>query len=334
MFNNAARRGALIAAAVSTALVAPSLAPVANAQSSSNPNLSSSSSSSSDQGGATPGTTSGTTTSVTTTPAPATGAAVKITRNVTVKPGEAAKLDLTKAAGLGDLANIKITAGGDIARVDNGNLIISAPASGESKVKVEATVGGRTVQFDLNVTKGDATTVTPADNDLTPSPGPGFLVIPDLSGLAGSSNLPGSADLGSSDLQLPGKCEAALVGLGVPLLALIPLGLASQLAIGGTAQFADQIGTQIQNANTELQRQAGILNPQLASQVEAANNSLKQFGLNAGTATLGVAAVGTGVALTAGVLAACLSGDSASSGKAPATTTTKPTTTTATKPAV
>lgn len=332
MFNNAARRGALIAAAVSTALVAPSLAPVANAQSS-NLGLSSNSSSSSDQSATNPGTTAGTTTSVTTTPAPATGAAVKITRNVTVKPGEAAELDLTKAANLGDLANIKITAGGDIARVDNGNLVISAPASGKSKVKVEATVGGRTVQFDLNVTKGGATTVTPADNDLTPSPGPGFLVIPDLSGLFGSSNLPGSADLGSSDLQLPGKCEAALVGLGVPLLALIPLGLASQLAIGGAAQFADQIGTQIQNANTELQRQAGVLDPQLASQVEAANNSLKQFGLNAGTATLGVAAVGTGVALTAGVLAACLSGDSASSGKAPATTTTKPTTTTATKPA-
>ena len=116
----------------------------------------------------------------------------------------------------------------------------------------------------------------------------------------------GSSDLGSSDIQLPGKCEIALVGLGLPLLALIPLGLASQVALGGAAQFADQIGAQIQNVNSELQRQAGIMNPQLAAQFEAANNSLQQFGLNAGSAALGVAAVGTGAALTAGLLAACL----------------------------
>lgn len=283
--SKAARRSSLIAAALSTALIAPSLAPAATAQSSNADLPSSSIGSSNDSATSKPN-----------------NAAVRIDRNVTVKPGESAKFDLSKIADLGELANIKITAGSDIARVEDNDLVIGLPTSGTSKVGVEATVGGRTVVFNFDVAKGDETTVD--NNDLIPSPGPGFLIIPGSSDL-GSSDL-GSLDLGSSDIQLPGKCEIALVGLGLPLLALIPLGLASQVALGGAAQFADQIGAQIQNVNSELQRQAGIMNPQLAAQFEAANNSLQQFGLNAGSAALGVAAVGTGAALTAGLLAACL----------------------------
>lgn len=289
--SKAARRSSLIAAALSTALIAPSLAPAATAQSSNAELPSSSTGSSNDSATSKPN-----------------NAAVKIDRNVTVKPGESAKFDLSKIADLGELANIKITAGSDIARVEDNDLVIGLPTSGTSKVGVEATVGGRTVVFNFDVAKGDETTVD--NNDLIPSPGPGFLIIPGSSDLLSSSDLGssdlGSLDLGSSDIQLPGKCEIALVGLGLPLLALIPLGLASQVALGGAAQFADQIGAQIQNVNSELQRQAGIMNPQLAAQFEAANNSLQQFGLNAGSAALGVAAVGTGAALTAGLLAACL----------------------------
>ena len=288
--SKAARRSTLIAAALSIALIAPSLAPAAIAQSSNADLPSSSIGSSNDSATSKPN-----------------NAAVRIDRSVTVKPGETAKFDLSKIADLGELANIKITAGSDIARVEDNDLVIGLPTSGTSKVGVEATVGGRTVVFNFDVAKGDETTVD--NNDLIPSPGPGFLIIPGSSDL-GSSDLGsldlGSSDLGSSDIQLPGKCEIALVGLGLPLLALIPLGLASQVALGGAAQFADQIGAQIQNVNSELQRQAGIMNPQLAAQFEAANNSLQQFGLNAGSAALGVAAVGTGAALTAGLLAACL----------------------------
>lgn len=293
--SKAARRSSLIAAALSTALIAPSLAPAAIAQSSNADLPSSSIGSSNDSATSKPN-----------------NAAVRIDRSVTVKPGETAKFDLSKIANLGELANIKITAGSDIARVEDNDLVIGLPTSGTSKVGVEATVGGRTVVFNFDVAKGDKTTVD--SNNLIPSPGPGFLIIPGSSDLGssdlGSSDLGsldlGSLDLGSSDIQLPGKCEIALVGLGLPLLALIPLGLASQVALGGAAQFADQIGAQIQNVNSELQRQAGIMNPQLAAQFEAANNSLQQFGLNAGSAALGVAAVGTGAALTAGLLAACL----------------------------
>lgn len=289
--SKAARRSSLIAAALSTALIAPSLAPAATAQSSNAELPSSSTGSSNDSATSKPN-----------------NAAVRIDRSVTVKPGETAKFDLSKIADLGELANIKITAGSDIARVEDNDLVIGLPTSGTSKVGVEATVGGRTVVFNFDVAKGDETTVD--NNDLIPSPGPGFLIIPGSSDLLSSSDLGssdlGSLDLGSSDIQLPGKCEIALVGLGLPLLALIPLGLASQVALGGAAQFADQIGAQIQNVNSELQRQAGIMNPQLAAQFEAANNSLQQFGLNAGSAALGVAAVGTGAALTAGLLAACL----------------------------
>lgn len=287
--SKAARRSPLIAAALSTALIAPSLAPAATAQSSHADLPSSSIGSSNDSATSKPD-----------------NAEVKIDRNVTVKPGEPAKFDLSKIANLGELANIKITAGSDIARVEGNDLVIGLPTSGTSKVGVEATVGGRTVVFNFDVAKGDENTVDNVDNnDLIPSPGPGFLIIPGSSDLLSSLDL-GSLDLGSSDIQLPGKCEIALVGLGLPLLALIPLGLASQVALGGAAQFADQIGAQIQNVNSELQRQAGVMNPQLAAQFEAANNSLQQFGLNAGSAALGVAAVGTGAALTAGLLAACL----------------------------
>ena len=71
-----------------------------------------------------------------------------------------------------------------------------------------------------------------------------------------------------------GKCIATSVGFGLPLIALLPIGLATQLEIPGLSDFAAQANAQIQNANTQIQQQLGIFNPKLAAQVEAINGQL------------------------------------------------------------
>lgn len=70
------------------------------------------------------------------------------------------------------------------------------------------------------------------------------------------------------------KCLATGLGVGVPLLALIPLGLASTIHIPGLDALQAQISQQIQNVNTQLQQDLGIFSPQLASWVTQLNASL------------------------------------------------------------
>ncbi|MDY3128242.1 MAG: YPDG domain-containing protein [Corynebacterium sp.] len=100
-------------------------------------------------------------------------------------------------------------------------------------------------------------------------------------GNGGSSDNGGSAGNGSSgdngSIKNPGlssgdntgssaaRCVPALLGVGLPLLALLPLGLGVQIGLPGVenmmAQFGikpDQLKSQIAAANTELQKQLGI----------------------------------------------------------------------------
>ena len=92
-----------------------------------------------------------------------------------------------------------------------------------------------------------------------------------------------------------GKCVATSVGFGLPLIALLPLGLATQIEIPGLSDFAAQANAQIQNANTQLQQQLGIFNPQLAAQVEGLNNQLGQYGTDIATVAGGLALIAAGI---------------------------------------
>ncbi|OEX94695.1 hypothetical protein A0K93_09065 [Corynebacterium sp. BCW_4722] len=96
------------------------------------------------------------------------------------------------------------------------------------------------------------------------------------------------------------KCLAASLGFGLPLIALIPIGLATQMAIPGLTPVVEELSVKLENANANIQRQLGIFNPQSAVRVAEINAQLRKVGLD-------VASVGAGLALiAAGILAGTL----------------------------
>ena len=117
----------------------------------------------------------------------------------------------------------------------------------------------------------------------------------------------GSADwTGSSNLSE--RCINTGLGIGIPLLFLIPVGLASQMNIPGLSEFVAPINKQIQDLNTRLQQQAGLFNGPLADQVNGINAQLKRFGADYQQAAGAVALIAAG-ALAIGLLAdACAPG--------------------------
>ncbi|QYH19172.1 hypothetical protein JKI95_08045 [Corynebacterium aquatimens] len=102
------------------------------------------------------------------------------------------------------------------------------------------------------------------------------------------------------------KCKTTLLGAGIPLLALIPLGLLSQIAIGSSANVTNVLDQQIRNINAEIQRQAGILNPELAKQVEALDKYLTAFGYSVASAAIGLAALAGGLTASSFIIRDCL----------------------------
>ena len=92
-----------------------------------------------------------------------------------------------------------------------------------------------------------------------------------------------------------GKCVATSLGFGLPLLALIPLGLATQMEIPGLSNVVADANAQLQAANTRIQQQLGLFNPEIAAQVDAANKQLAQFGAGLGTVAAGIALIAAGI---------------------------------------
>ncbi|WP_143341270.1 hypothetical protein [Corynebacterium urinipleomorphum] len=85
------------------------------------------------------------------------------------------------------------------------------------------------------------------------------------------------------------KCVPALLGAGLPLLAPIPLGIVAQTSIPGLEDIQKQIGGQIQNANSELQKLLGIMGPEMAGQAERINGQLRAAGSSVVQAAAGLA---------------------------------------------
>ena len=118
---------------------------------------------------------------------------------------------------------------------------------------------------------------------------------------------------GSSNLSE--RCINTGLGIGIPLLFLIPVGLASQMNIPGLSEFVAPINKQIQDLNTRLQQQAGVFNGPLADQVNGINAQLKRFGADYQQAAGAVALIAAG-ALAIGLLAdACAPGADEGSSK-------------------
>lgn len=140
---------------------------------------------------------------------------------------------------------------------------------------------------------------------------PVIATLPDGGGtVAGTAKITvteadGSSIGGSSD-----QCIAAGLTVGLPLLLLIPIGLASQVNIPGLDGIVGPINQQITQLNTQIQQQGGFFNADAARFAEQFN---AQVGGPAGRALGGVALVAAGL-LAAGYLAnSCAPGADGSS---------------------
>lgn len=92
-----------------------------------------------------------------------------------------------------------------------------------------------------------------------------------------------------------GKCAASAVGFGLPLLALIPVGLATQMSIPGVSEFVENVSKDIERANAQIQRNLGTFNPQTAQALSQMNEQLRKAGFDLATVGAGIAVVAAGI---------------------------------------
>ncbi|MDK8669800.1 Rib/alpha-like domain-containing protein [Corynebacterium sp. MSK195] len=141
----------------------------------------------------------------------------------------------------------------------------------------------------------------PADKD-----DEGSSLTPDLS--SGSSNV---------DWE---RCAPAAAGLGLPLLFLLPIGLASQMNIPGFSPLVKQVSAQIDGVNRQLgaqnaalQKQLGIFNGPLAKQANQINLMLKKVSPEAGRIGGGIALAAAGALALGLLINSCAPGAGSSS---------------------
>ena len=108
--------------------------------------------------------------------------------------------------------------------------------------------------------------------------------------------------VGSSERE---GCTESLIGFGLPLLALIPLGIASQTAIPGLQNIQAQVGRQIQDANTALQNQLGVMDPRLAKAAADFQAQLRGAGANLSQVLGGIAVLAYGIAAITTIATKC-----------------------------
>ncbi|PAT12734.1 putative Ig domain-containing protein [Corynebacterium hadale] len=92
-----------------------------------------------------------------------------------------------------------------------------------------------------------------------------------------------------------GKCAASAVGFGLPLLALIPVGLATQMSIPGVSEFVENTSKEIERANAQIQQNLGMFNPQTAQALSQMNEQLRKAGFDLATVGAGIAVIAAGI---------------------------------------
>ena len=92
-----------------------------------------------------------------------------------------------------------------------------------------------------------------------------------------------------------GKCIASALGFGLPLIALLPLGLASQVDVPGLTPIANELSARLEQVNSQIQQQIGVYNPQMASQVAEINARLKSVGADLFTVVTSLALITAGI---------------------------------------
>ena len=137
---------------------------------------------------------------------------------------------------------------------------------------------------------------------------------------SGSSITDGSSILdGSSNVDWE-RCAPAAAGLGLPLLFLLPIGLASQMNIPGFSPLVKQVSAQIDGINRQLgqknvalQKQLGIYNGPLAKQANQIDLMLKKVSPEAGRIGGGIALAAAGALALGLLINSCAPGAGSSS---------------------
>ena len=137
---------------------------------------------------------------------------------------------------------------------------------------------------------------------------------------SGSSITDGSSILdGSSNVDWE-RCAPAAAGLGLPLLFLLPIGLASQMNIPGFSPLVKQVSAQIDGINRQLaqqnvalQKQLGIYNGPLAKQASQIDLMLKKVSPEAGRIGGGIALAAAGALALGLLINSCAPGAGSSS---------------------
>ena len=111
----------------------------------------------------------------------------------------------------------------------------------------------------------------------------------------------------------PGKCVATAVGFGLPLLALIPIGLATQLSIPGLTDFVENVSMDLERANAQIQKNLGMFNPETAKALSQMNAQLRKAGFDLATVGAGLAVIAAGILAGTLIYENCASGDAKSS---------------------
>ena len=204
------------------------------------------------------------------------------------------------------------------------------PNSGdvESGTTVEVTDGSGTAEIDDNgkITVKPDEDAKPGDKIVVEVKDPEGEVIDTVEVTIEEKDKPGSNNGGSS---IPSgssnvdwkRCAPAAAGVGIPLLFLLPIGLASQMNIPGFSPLVKQVSAQIDGINrqlgaqnTALQKQLGIYNGPLARQANQINLMLQKS--EAGRVGGGIALAAAGVLALGLVANACSpNGGSSSSSK-------------------
>ena len=92
-----------------------------------------------------------------------------------------------------------------------------------------------------------------------------------------------------------GKCVATTLGFGLPLIALLPIGLATQIDLPGLTPIANEVSARLEQTNSQIQQQLGVFNPQVAGQVAEINARLKEVGADLAMVAAGIALIAAGI---------------------------------------
>lgn len=111
--------------------------------------------------------------------------------------------------------------------------------------------------------------------------------------------------LSGSSITDNSKCRNAVLGWGIPLAVLVPVGILASAAVPGLRALNEAAGNALRDANAMFQDQVGIMNPELAGLLADFNDQLRQFNTDISQLAFGAAFLGLGVGALAHLGTAC-----------------------------